>query len=185
MIKLKRAAAGLAATGLLTAGAWGGLAGAAQAATPSGSAHAALAPAADGTWPAQVNGTPSQLKAGAPLGYYVWHDNDGWHVEVTHPTHDNVVFSGWISTDGTLSVQRVDDERNDITRVGPGHHEVSFAFNNYGYLDGMHFETHGAQELTFHFYVDGGPLGPNRVFIGRADLHPEHVPFEINRTAIR
>ena len=108
----------------------------ATAATPT-AANAPVSPAADGTWPAQANGTPTHLKAGAALGYYIWHDNRGWHMEVTHPGRNHVVFSGWVSTNGTLAVQRVDDERNDLTRVGPGHHELSFAFNNYGYLTGF------------------------------------------------
>jgi hypothetical protein len=184
MMNLKKAGVGLAASGLLSVGAWSGLAGVAQAATTPG-ASPAVSPAADGAWPAQVNGRPSQLKAGAALGYYVWHDNNAWHLEVTHPNHNHIVFSGWVSTNGTLSVQRVDDERNDVTRVGPGRREVSFAFNNYGYLDGIHFETRGAQELTFHLYVNGAPIGPTRAFIGRADLHPLHVPFQVDRTSIR
>jgi hypothetical protein len=185
MINMRKAGVGLAATGLLSVGAWSGLPGVAGAATSAAASRAAVAPAADGAWPSQVNGRPSQLRPGAALGYYLWHDNNGWHLEVTHASHDHIVFSGWVGTDGTLTVQRVDDERNDVTRIGPGRHRVSFAFNNYGYLDGIHFETHGAQELSFHFYVNGAPVGPARVFIGRADLHPEHVPFQVNRTTIR
>ena len=185
MLNLKKAGAALAATGLLSVGGWSALPAIADAATSPAASQAAISAAADGTWPSQVNGQPSLLKAGAALGYYLWHDNNGWHLEVTHSSHNHVVFSGWVSTNGTLTFQRVDDERNDVTRIGPGRHEVSFAFNNYGYLDGIHFETHGAQELTFHLYINGAPAGPARVFIGRADRHPEHVPFQINRTSIR
>jgi hypothetical protein len=184
MANLKRTSLAFTTAGLLGLGAWAGLAPAASAATPA-AVNAPVSPAADGTWPAQANGTPTHLKVGASLGYYIWHDNRGWHMEVTHPGHTHVVFSGWVSTNGTVAVQRVDDERNDLTRVGPGHHELSFAFNNYGYIDGVHFETHGAQELTFHLSVDGRPVGATSVFIGHANLHPTHVPFEISRTAIR
>jgi hypothetical protein len=184
MLDWKRTSLAVTTAGLLGVGAWAGLAPAAGATTVP-AVTAVASPAADGMWPAQVNGHPAQLRIGAEIGYYIWHDNGGWHMEVTHPGRYHAVFSGWVTTDGTLRVQRVDDERNDLTRVGPHRHQLSFVFNNYGYLDGVHFETHGAQELTFHLYLDGVPVGAEHVFIGHADMHPTHVPFAIDRTAIK
>jgi hypothetical protein len=188
MMKLKRAVLAVTTASLFSVGAVLVLASTAQAAPVATSGVAkpvTVSPAADGIWPAQVNGKPASLAAGAPLGYYIWHDNNGWHLEVTHPTHSHVTFSGWVSTDGTLRVQRVDDERNDVTKVGPDGHVLAFAFNNYGFIDGVHFETRGAQYLDFHLYVDGLPAHAVEVNIGGRSLHPEKVPFAIDRTAIR
>ena len=137
-----------------------------------------------GEWPDAATGQPAGFHAGAALGYYLWHNADGWHLEATHPTRDHVVFSGWFSTNGTVEFRRVDDERNDLVREGRGDHAVSFAFNNYGGVDGMHFETHCADWLQFHLFVNGRAAGVEQVYVGHAPIHPMAMPFTIDRSGV-
>jgi hypothetical protein len=156
-----------------------------------GAAMAAPVPAATasshvyGVWPGQANGQPKDLKAGSPKGFYLWHSSKGWHLEVTHPGKSHVVFAGTISTDGALSYQRIKDEPRDVTKLGPHGHVLSFAFSNYGFLDGVHFETAKATKLVFHLTIDGHKAGVEAVEIGAKSLHPDKVPFTIDRTGIR
>ena len=135
-------------------------------------------------WPDQATGQPAGLHAGAPLGVYLWHNDTGWHLEVTHATDDHVVFSGWISTDGTLSAQRVDDEHNDVVKVGPRDHVLAFTLNNYGAIDGVHWETTCASRLEVHLFVDGRPATVEQVVIGHASIHPRSVPFTVARSGM-
>jgi hypothetical protein len=147
-------------------------------------APARAAAPAYGVWPGQVDGQPSTLKAGAPTGYYVWHTSTGWHLEVTHPTKTDVVFSGTVTADGALKYQRVGLEKNDITRLGPKDHTLSFAFNNHGELDGVHFTTDKTTTLTFTLDIDGHKAGTAQVSLGAKALHPDRVPFSVDRTGI-
>jgi hypothetical protein len=162
----------------------GGLTALAGGASAAPVATAVRAPA-DGAWPAQVAGRPEGVKAGAPTGYYLWHNSDGWRLEVTHPGDSHVVFAGTISTDGLLSYQRVGDETGDLTRLGADHHVLGFAFNNYGRLDGVHFVADRATSITFSLTVDGRNAGVARVELGANNLHPDRVPFTVTRTSIR
>jgi hypothetical protein len=135
-------------------------------------------------WPDAANGQPARLKPGAAQGYYLWHDATGWHLEVTHPTHDHVVFSGWITTNGTIEYQRVDDEHNDLVKVGPNDHRIGFDFNNYGAIDGVHFATHCADWLEIHLFVNGHSAGVQQVYVGHGSTHPLSMPFTIDRRGV-
>jgi hypothetical protein len=192
-MKLAKPLLGAVAASVLAVGAWAAVpAGAASrpsvTAAPAAATAAAL-PASPGSceaehWPDRATGQPAGLEAGAATGFYLWHNDEGWHLEVTHPTHDHVVFSGWISTNGTIDSQRVDDEHNDIVKLGPAEHRLGFAFNNYGYLDGVHFATHCADRLEFHLFINGRPAGVEQVYVGHDSVHPKAMPFIIDRTDV-
>jgi hypothetical protein len=182
------------AAGALGVGVWATLpAGAASpatvqldAATAAVTSPGAASPAGceSQEWPDAATGQPAGFTAGAAAGFYLWHNAEGWHLEVTHPTHDHVVFSGWFSSNGTIAFQRVDDEHNDLVREGPGDHVLSFALNNYGAIDGVHFETHCADWLQFHLFINGRPAGVEQIRVGHAAIHPRANPFTIDRGGV-
>jgi len=196
-MKLKKTLIATAVAGVLGAGAYAALPAGASSqsavelqATPAAAVSTAT-PAAPTTpvchleeWPDEATGQPAGLKAGATKGFYLWHNAEGWHLEVTHPSDDHMVFSGYITTNGTLAAQRVDDERNDFVTVGPDHHTVSFVFNNYGGIDGVHFETHCATTLVVHLRINGHEVAPEQVFIGHGSVNPLSVPFTIERDGV-
>src|SRR5580693_4378445 len=90
------------AAGTLTvggAGAWLALPSGTTAAAPSvqlSSTNAGLDVATSPTsastacetesWPASATGKPAGDVAGGAKGFYLWHDANGWHLEVTHAT---------------------------------------------------------------------------------------------------
>ena len=156
------------------------------AAAPATSAAPAASPPAecrgdDGSWPAFTNGRPAGFDAGDQAGVYLWHDQDGWHLRVTHLGDGRQVYTGTITTRGTFDAERVADERNDIVRVGPEGHTLYFRFVNYGHIDGVDFTTHCAPALNVNLKGDGQELQTSEVRIGHDDTNPTSVPFVIQR----
>jgi len=191
-MQLAKSLIAVVAAGSLGAGAWAALPASAAprptlASAPVAASVPAPAPAPAPAkceieqWPDRATGQPAGLKAGAATGFYLWHNDEGWHLEVTHPTHDHAVFSGWLSTNGSIEYQRVDDERSDFVKEGRGQHVLSFAFNNYGFLDGAHFGTRCADRIEFHLFVNGRPAAVEQVVVGHESVHPKAMPFTIDR----
>jgi len=135
----------------------------------------------DDRWPLYATGRPKGLDAGDAGGVYLWHDDDGWHLRVTHSNDHVQVYSGTIATAGEIRFQRVLDERGDRAWVGPDHHELHFVFTNFGHLDGVDFQTRCAPRLGFALQGDGHALPASRVNIGYFSTHPANVPFQIAR----
>ncbi|HYL53222.1 MAG TPA: hypothetical protein VEZ15_14715 [Acidimicrobiia bacterium] len=171
----------IAATGVMAALVVGTAATAAVASGTSSTTPSTtcLPNAADDRWPAFAQGAPARS-----AGVAVWHNDDGWHVRVTHNTLHDRVFSGVVETRGALvDVTPVGLERNDHLKVGPDKHTILFRFNNYGRLDGFDFRTSCAPSLNFLFLSDGRRVPAARISIGSNGVHPAHNPFGITRTA--
>ncbi|MHB8671759.1 MAG: hypothetical protein ACYDAD_14565 [Acidimicrobiales bacterium] len=137
----------------------------------------------DGEWPDFATGRPKGLDAHDRGGVYMWHNEDGWHLWVTHRGDDKRVYTGTIATSGTLTAQRVHDERSDKVWVGPKDHELHFRFVNYGFVDGVDFQTRCAPSIKVSVQADGHELGTERVYIGHGDTNPTSVPFSIQRAS--
>ena len=134
---------------------------------------------ADDRWPVWVDGQPPRS-----AGVSLWHDDNGWHVRVTHNSLHDRVFSGEIATTGTLvNVKGVRLEKNDALKVGPNGHALVFRFNNYGHIDGFDFNTKCAPALEFGFLTDGHRVARDRITIGAGQHHPATNPFDVKRTA--
>ena len=136
----------------------------------------------DGRWPSFVNGRPAGIDPLTTGAIYMWHDKDGWHVRVTHKTHNKRTFSGQITTGGKLvGVKPVRLEKGDKFVVSPDKHTVTFLFKNFGWIDGLNFYTACAPSLSFGFQSDGKTSPASRIVIGKDATHPPSNPFVINR----
>jgi hypothetical protein len=136
----------------------------------------------DDQWPDKANGRPAGLDANDLGGVYLWHDQDGWHLRVTHRGDDAKVLTGTIWTGGTFGKPTpVKLEKDDKVAVGPENHVMTFRFVNYGGIDGIDFTTHCADALHINFKVDGHELALDRVFVGHTSFHPLSMPFVIDR----
>jgi hypothetical protein len=136
----------------------------------------------DDGWPLAVDGRPAGLDAG-DHGIYLWHDVDGWHLRITHANDNARLYTGEITTDGTLTAQPVRLEQDDRFVIGPQSHELVFAFVNYNGIDGIDFQTSCAQYLRFNFQVDGYEAPSAEVHIGADGRDPADVPFTVVRHA--
>jgi hypothetical protein len=136
-----------------------------------------------GHWPADVQGSPANLAKLGPTGLYVWHDDTGWSIAVTHSSTTHVTFAGRITTDGQLYGTERRTENNDHVVFSESANAVAYKFQNYGGIDGIHFNTKCANRLTFSGTLDGVTLKPTQVFIGSNAHHPGGVPFVIRRVS--
>ena len=133
-----------------------------------------------GHWPAETQGQPATFQAGAATGDYLWHNSNGWHLRVTHPGHDKMVFRGVIRSAADIQAVPRHDEHGDVV-VDRNAHTVTFRFDNFGYVDGLDFRTACSPRLTFDFTVDGHQAPVDHVFIGRDGDHPLENPFTVLR----
>ena len=175
------AAAGIAAaaSGLIC------LAAPAGAATSTGATSAPTTSAAAcdrAPWQPVVQGVPLRFDAGDRGGDYLWHDQTGFHLRVTHRNDGRQVYSGMVTASAPMRIDPVRLERGDLLRLSPDHRSFVFAFADYGKIDGVNFHTDCAATLTIsRLHVGKAALPPNRVYLGRYEAHPAAVPFTLHR----
>ena len=174
-IVLKTAAIGLAAvTGVTTVGALGSSASAADATRCS-----------TGTVPSVVQGDP-HVKAGAALGFYIWHGAGGYSLRVTHANNKKVVLSGRLTASAGFShVDRVRLEKSDSLKVSADHKTLTFRFTNYGKVDGINFSANCSKTLQVQLRIGGSQAPTSRIKLGAHRTSPTSNPFRIERTAPR
>lgn len=136
---------------------------------------------ATGTLPAEVQGSPF-VKAGADRADYVWHNRSGWHLRVTKPGHERLVFSGTINASAPIHYTPRRLEKKDRVLLSSDRKTLSFRFNNYGKIDGLDFVTDCASSVTFSLQAGGGQTPVERIDLGRAKAHPTSNPFSVTRT---
>ena len=156
------------AAGLLLAAATG---------APTAGAHPDCGP-----WGARARGAPVAFDAGDRAGDYLWHDDGGFHLRVTHRGDGRDVFAGVITSPTPMHLTPVRLEGVDRADVSADGRTLSFVFADHGYIDGIDFTTECADYLTVGpLTVDDGPLPPGRVYLGVARVNPAQVPFTLHR----
>jgi len=141
--------------------------------TPSASTCGAL--------PSYVEGRPAHLHARGAAGNYLWHDDSGWHLRVTHPTRSRMVFRGVITASSPMTAQRVRDEQHDKVALLNAGKTLVFRFVNHGGIDGVDFTDSCASTMKLALTVNGHRLGLNHIYIGAQSSRPAHDPFTISR----
>lgn len=133
-------------------------------------------------WAGFVDGRPRGFQRSSAEGFYLWHNEGGFHLFVTHPVKgQEVAMSGTITSSGPISAISRRFESND-TVTTTGANLVSFDVKNYGGLDGLHFRTRCAQSVTFSLFIRGVQAPAGQVYLGRDGAHPAAVPFSLQRT---
>jgi hypothetical protein len=133
-------------------------------------------------WPLSAQGQPLTLVAGARAGDYLWHNDSGWHLRVTHPGTTRIVFSGTIVSNAPLSVSPFKLERGDTYSLSADKKTLTYRFANHGRIDGLDLRTACATRLWVRGSMAGAKLPTSRILIGRAGRHPLQNPFVILRT---
>jgi len=137
----------------------------------------------DDSWPMWVQGRPAGLAPRTVAGVYLWHDDTGWHIRVTHHTGALRTFAGNLTTQGLfVGVRPAWLETNDTFSVSPDRHTLTFTFKNHGGIDGLDFFTRCAPSITFGFQAGGATGSATRIIIGRDRSHPSNDPFVISRS---
>jgi hypothetical protein len=148
----------------------------------SGALLLALAPAAFAapapTTPSVASGTPT-IDDTHPMGYYVFQNDDGFHIR-THGPGDEHDFDAVLRTTGTFeNVDVLKLEAGDHVDVLDGGHKLAIHFHTFNATDGVNFTVKGAERLHLDLKLDGEPISTNNIFLGAKAVHPKHNPFSI------
>jgi hypothetical protein len=135
-----------------------------------------------GAWGARVQAAPIFFDATDRTGDYLWHDDTGFHLRVTHRGVGPEDFAGTVSSPTPMHLSPVRLEGDDRADLSPDGRTLTFVFANRGYIDGVDFTTECAQDLTVtSLSVNDDPLPPDRVFLGVGRINPPQIPFDIHR----
>ncbi len=130
--------------------------------------------------------TPASAAAGTPgvspastYGYYIWFDGGRVHLRTTDPGDGASVYTGTITTDGTI-------HDVDLIQPEPGHdwairseHSLDFHFRTANQVDGVSFAAAGASRLTFRLYRNGHLIRTDHIFLGAGGANPPGNPFTL------
>ena len=131
--------------------------------------------------PAWTQGRPAGFHPQAPAGDYIWHNDYGWHVRVTHRGTGRMVFTGVITTPAPMHVRLVKDERRDHVVLSSDRLRLAFRLVNHGAVDGFDFVESCAQTTKFSLFVNTHRTPLTRIDVGAASAHPTSNPFVIER----
>ena len=138
---------------------------------------------AKGVWPSVAEGRPGSFQAGDD-GAYLWYDPDGgWALRFTHAgPHDEVVFSGMLTTEGQfVDVHRTKGERDGIVLVGRDGHTIVFRFVGFGWSDGLDFATHCSEGFDANILIGEQLASTASVHLGSTEAQPTSNPFKVER----
>lgn len=132
-------------------------------------------------WSPRIEGRPDSFDPGASRGYFIWHDESGFHVW-TSTRGNQHEFSGVIRTNGRFHDthgQRL--EWNDFARVDSDRNMITFKFNTAGGEDGLNFRVAGGSYVDFDLFIDGHRIDRKEIHIGDRGWHPESNDFRLHR----
>jgi len=131
---------------------------------------------------ARIQVAPPDFDGGDRAGDYLWHDDSGFHLRVTHRGDRPDVFTGTIASPTPMRMAPARLEAPDRADLSPDGRTLWFSFTDYGHIDGVDFVTDCADHLDIGpLFDDGIPLPSTRVYLGANEIHPEHVPFGVAR----
>jgi hypothetical protein len=156
-------------------------------ATTSSPTAGAAARACDRTpWERAVQGTPKHVVSGVRGGDYLFHNTTGFHLRVTHRTTERVVYTGKIHSSAPMRMEKVKLEKGDVATLSTDRRTITFAFANFGHLDGINFHTDCAASLTVsHLNAGSKALPKSRVYLGAHKVHPHHATFTVHRIKVK
>ncbi|MDR3564311.1 MAG: hypothetical protein P4N59_23140 [Negativicutes bacterium] len=118
--------------------------------------------------------------SGNSPGYYIWQDGDRWYLEVANNEGERQ-FTGSIQTNGEfVQVRALATEQTDRIHVDAERNRIGFRFQTRRENDGLSFTVSDGAMLNIALYIDGQPVDPSRIHLGRRNQSPDNNPFRIN-----
>jgi hypothetical protein len=128
--------------------------------------------------PSVAEGTPT-IDDSRLMGYYIFHNDDGFHLR-THGPGAEHVFDAVLRTTGTFeNVDVVKLEKDDHVDVLDGGHKLAIHFHTFNATDGVNFTVRGGEKLRLNLKVDDEHISTDNIFLGAKGGHPKHNPFSI------
>ncbi len=126
-----------------------------------------------------LEGQPTQLRQGALVSYWVWHDDDGYHVRTT-TAHDRRIFSGHIEISrGDAWVKSYQLRADDVVRLTGN--RIEFRLVNQKNLSGFDLRLDWSGEATLYLEIDGQRVKSilDKIFVGRENSHLTSDPIPL------
>jgi hypothetical protein len=147
-------------------------------------ASAAFAQAAPAS--TNVGSVTSSVAAGqprtddsSPVGYFVWHNDDGFHLR-THGPGAEHRFVARLTTNGTFKdLDKSMLEKDDHLKLSKNGHRLTIRFHTFDGFDGVSFRVDGGEHLTFNLQLDGQKISTDNIFVGQDRSHPPTNAFRI------
>src|SRR5690242_8642335 len=92
-------------------------------------------------WEARVQGMPQSFEAGGTNGYYLWHDDQGFHLWTTDPEGIDSHFTGTLTTDGSFTNIALEHPEHDDHFTSDGAGKLSFNLHTQSGIDGVDFDV--------------------------------------------
>lgn len=147
-------------------------------------------------WGPRLDVKPAAFKAGQSRGYFIWRDQNGFHLW-TATNGQRHVFSGTITTDGNrfdLKTSSLENNNRhsghpfflkggkDRVQIDNNRDTIRFRFDSSGKdADGITFKAVGGNRVKFDLYIDGKRINPNEIYIGGEGWHPGNSIFTMYR----
>src|SRR5262245_13156997 len=122
-----------------------------------------------------------EFTAGENKGYYIWQDDDGWHLRWTTKGKP-IVYAGTLTCSGDFTdFKPVKKEKGEIIKK-ESNKLLRFDTRTEGGIDGLDFRlSPSTRTVTFDLNMDGAKASATYVKVGRNKTHPTTVPFTIDR----
>jgi hypothetical protein len=127
-----------------------------------------------------VFGAPAGLKPGLPDSFWVYQDEQGWHLRTTTNNSKELHrFSGriWI-TAGKFSQAKPSRLELGQDSVKESSQRIEFAFDTMGVMDGVDWKLTGGQCIHFELLFQGKP-DASLIFLGAKKLRPPTNVFVV------
>jgi hypothetical protein len=132
-------------------------------------------------WTGPVTDGAPDIDKDSPTGYYIWHNDDGFHLR-THGPNERHDFVAHLRTDGTFEdVDAIKLEDRDRVEVLDGGHELLIEFHTYDFTDGVNFHINGGERLRLSLALDDRLISTDHIYLGKDGDHPDHNPFVLHR----
>ncbi|HZQ37307.1 MAG TPA: hypothetical protein VFD32_15360 [Dehalococcoidia bacterium] len=141
------------------------------------------APASPLPWEARVQGMPQSFERGGTGGYYLWHDDSGFHLWTTDPEGIDSHYTGTLTTDGVFTTIVLEHPENDDHFTSDGAGTLSFNLHTASGIDGIDFDVQGGTRIDLALVRDGNQTSPDKIFLGEDSVHPNRNPFAVVRKA--
>ena len=131
-------------------------------------------------WNGHVDGKPVAFEAGGTDGYYLWHNDDGFHLRTTDSA-GVFEYSGVLRTNGTFTnLKLVKAEADDRADLLDGGKVIQFRFKTAEGIDGLDVQVVGASRIHVLLDRNGKHVDPANIFLGENGVHPDNNPFWLN-----
>ena len=121
-----------------------------------------------------------QFGPGSALGYFLWHDADGFHMRWTTKGKRHMFSGKIVASEEILKFVPVELERSDKAFVGPERKTIRWSTRAKGGIDGFDFRIQG-KIITVYLEIDNKKTKTAQIWLGNSKVHPKSNPFKVKR----